>query len=990
MRALRLILMSCGWLLMAPALAFAQASITGVVKDTSGSVLPGVTVAAASPVLIEKVRSVVTDGTGQYRIVDLRPGTYSVTFTLQGFATVQREGIGLTGAFTATVNADMRVGTVTETITVTGESPIVDVQSTQQQRVMQKEVIDAIPSGRSYQSLTVLIPGMVAGAQDVGGTNNLRNNAGLAIHGGRGGDARIMEDGLTIRNIGASGSFTNLFPDEGRTQEIVVDYASGNAELSFGGVRVNYIPKEGGNTFSGSFFGTGVSDSFQSDNYSEDLQARGLRAPNKMKRLYDISGSGGGPIKADSLWFYAAARRQVAENYLAGLYYNLNAGDPAKWAYAADSSQQAYNFTIQPSVSGRLTWQATPKHKFSFYYDYQPRDYTVGNSTTSPESVSQFTLDRSQVVAVGWSAPLTNKVLLDARLATHGENLHNAAWREDPNDVWRSLIAVTEQGGAIPGLLYRGAGMQNGPLFIFAVMNAPNIWESRASLSYVTGAHAFKVGFLNGWGVQELLERDINSATSYRFNNGVPNQITMRASPITREDSMDSELGIYVQDRWTINRLTLNGGVRFDYFKTSFPETHVGPGPLVPNRNFTIAAYDWYNWKDISPRFGGVYDLFGNGKTALKASAGRFVLAGDPTQGNIFQILANTVTRSWGDANANFVPDCDLLNLQQNGECGIVSDLRFGGTLPSTNLDEKTKKGWSVRPYNWEFSAGVQQELLPRLGVDVGYFRRIYGNFAVTDNRAVSAGDFTQYSIPAPSDPRLPDGGGYTVSGLYDLNPDKVGQVDNFVTFAENFGKQIEHWNGVDVSFNARLRQGLIVQGGFSTGRTSLDVCEIRAQLPELSVGAPFAVNQTNPQCHIDSIFLTQVKLLGTYTVPRIDVQVAATFQSLPGPHVLANYVATNAIIQPSLGRPLSGGAANATINVIEPGQTYGDRLNQLDLRFAKILRFGRTRTAINLDLYNALNANPVLTQNNNFAAWQVPLSILDARLLKISGQFDF
>ena len=219
MRALRLILTSCGWLLMAPALAFAQASITGVVKDTSGSVLPGVTVAAASPVLIEKVRSVVTDGTGQYRIVDLRPGTYSVTFTLQGFATVQRDGIGLTGAFT-----------VAETITVTGESPIVDVQSTQQQRVMQKEVIDAIPSGRSYQSLTVLIPGMVAGAQDVGGTNNLRNNAGLAIHGGRGGDARIMEDGLTIRNIGASGSFTNLFPDEGRTQEIVVDYASGNAE----------------------------------------------------------------------------------------------------------------------------------------------------------------------------------------------------------------------------------------------------------------------------------------------------------------------------------------------------------------------------------------------------------------------------------------------------------------------------------------------------------------------------------------------------------------------------------------------------------------------------------------------------------------------------------------------------------------------------------------------------------------------------------------
>ena len=192
--------------------------------------------------------------------------------------------------------------------------------------------------------------------------------------------------------------------------------------------------------------------------------------------------------------------------------------------------------------------------------------------------------------------------MLDARLATHGEELHNAAWPEDPNSVYRSLIAVTEQGGLLPGLLYRGAGQAAGPTFIFAAMSAPNIWEFRTSATYVTGAHAIKFGFGDSWGRQYLLERDINSSTSYRFNNGVPNQITMRASPVSRYDDLRAELGLYVQDRWTMKKLTLSGGLRFDYFSTYFPDTPIGPGPLVPTRNFVIPQYEWYNWKDFSPR----------------------------------------------------------------------------------------------------------------------------------------------------------------------------------------------------------------------------------------------------------------------------------------------------------------------------------------------------------------------------------------------------
>ena len=997
MRTLNRVVLFLVFALGAPAVAHAQASIAGTVKDTSGAVLPGVTVEASSPALTEKTRSVVTDSTGTYRIIDLRPGSYTVTFALTGFATVKREDIQLAGTFTAAVNAELKVGGVAETITVSGESPIVDVQNAVEQRVMSKEVVDAIPVGRSHQSLAILIPGLStstginAQTQDVGGTNNIRLANAFTIHGGRTSDSNIMQDGMQVRNIGSFANLTNMFPDMGATQEMTIDYAAGTAETPTAGVRINYVPREGGNSFKFSFFGTKVTPGFQGDNYTADLKARGLTSPNKLKEAYDVNASGGGPIIKDKLWFFGSLRRQLNQSYAAGMYYNLNAGDPTKWSYAPDLANQAFFSTLQPGASVRGTWQATPRNKFNLSYDVQPRDVFGDRATTSPESANNFKFNTNRLTSASWTSPVTSRLLLDARLTSHGEELYNAVYPEDPNDIYRSLIAVTEQGGSIPGLLYRGAGQAAGPTFIFAAMSAPNIWQVKVSATYVTGSHAVKVGFDDSWGRQYLLERDINSSTSYRFNNGIPNQITMRASPVSRYDDLKAELSMFIQDKWTLNKLTLTGGLRFDYFNTYFPETPLGPGPLVPTRNFTVPEYKWDNWKDISPRIAAVYDLAGDGKTAIKVNLGRYVLAGDNTVGNVFSILANTVTRSWDDRagrgiNGDYIPQCDLLNPQINGECGAISDFRFGTQVPSTAYDPGVLNGWGKRAYNWEFSAGVQREIGRRVGVDIGYFRRIYGNFIVTDNVAVAATDYNPFSITAPADPRLPGGGNYTVGTVYDLNPSKVGQVNNVVRFTNDYGPQIEHWNGVDFTMNARPRAGIMVQGGLSTGRTSTDNCEVRALVPEVS----FVAGVLNAYCHVDTNFLTQVKLLGTYTVPKVDVQFSGTFQSLPGPQVTANYVAANAIIQPSLGRPLSGGAANATINIVQPGTMYGERLNQLDLRFAKLLKFGRTRTSINFDLYNILNANPVTSQNNNYAAWQVPLSILDARLFKISVQFDF
>jgi len=269
--------------------------------------------------------------------------------------------------------------------------------------------------------------------------------------------------------------------------------------------------------------------------------------------------------------------------------------------------------------------------------------------------------------------------------------------------------------------------------------------------------------------------------------------------------------------------------------------------------------------------------------------------------------------------------------------------------------------------------------------MEVGYFRRWWGNTTVTDNRAVAASDFSPFSVTAPSDPRLPGGGGQTISGLYDVAPGKFGQTDNFITLSRNFGSQSEHFDAVDVTVNARLRGGLTFQGGTSTGRGVTDNCEIKAQLPE--------IGPLNPYCHVEPGFLTQFRGLGAYTIPKVDVLFSATFQSVAGPQLQANYGVPNGLIVPSLGRSLSGSAPNATVNLVAPGDKYGDRTRTLDLRVGKILKFGTTRTQVSVDIYNVLNAATVLGWNQAFipgGAWLTPNSVITARFLRISGQFDF
>jgi hypothetical protein len=500
----------------------------------------------------------------------------------------------------------------------------------------------------------------------------------------------------------------------------------------------------------------------------------------------------------------------------------------------------------------------------------------------------------------------------------------------------------------------------------------------------------------------------LDSPMSFRFNNGVPNQLTMRALPFRIIVDMDADHGLYVQDKWTVKRFTLTGGLRYDYFHDSFPETTLGPGSFAPTRNIVFPAADGVRWHDLEPRSGLAVDVFGNGKTAAKISLNKYLAVQPLTSANTpfgdglapaGRIVA-TVNRAWTDSNRNFVPDCNLLSTVANGECGAMSDPNFGGTRVDTVFDPATLSGWGRRYANWQFGAGVQHELMPRVSVDFGYYRTWFENFLATDNRAANPSDFDAFSITVPVDPRLPGGGGYTVAGLYDLKPTSFGRAaDNYLTFADNYGTQISHVDGFDVSVNARPRSGVLLQGGINFQRRITDNCEIVAKLPEILLGSGgrlVNLGEANDNawlpvssCHQQSPFRRQLKFIATYTVPRIDVQVSTSVQSLPGPQIWANYTATNAVVAPSLGRNLSG-ASNIVVNIVQPGTIYGDRLNQIDLRFAKMLKYGGNRVTAGFDVYNILNTNPVVRYTNAYATWQRPQEILAARFAKVVFQFDF
>lgn len=944
--------------------------LAGVVKDSSGGVLPGVTVEASSPALIEKVRTVVTDERGQYKHIALLPGVYSVTFTLAGFRSMKREGVELQVNFTATINAELAPGQFEETITVAGASPIVDVQNTAVRNVISAAVLDAVPTSQGVTSYAALTVGVTAlsnspattGAQpqDVGGSSG-DVMLHMTYHGNNRQDAKIMLDGFETNFRG----YNRLYvPDPHSMQETSLDLGGGTAEVQGAGVALNFIPKSGGDTFSGDLFGTYTNEDFQSNNITSELVSRGLdpSSVNGFKESRDFSASLGGPIKRGKVWFFTAHRQWGNTSYVAGLLYNST---PGALRYTADPSKPAINDFTGRSSAVRMRWQPTPRNGFAFTYDWQRRCDCHRDITalTAPEAAPVFIYSPVSIGVLTWTFPASNRLLFQAGVMGGYQTVD----KFHQSEVTADAIAIRE---ASTNFTYRAIFGTLGP-------STTKMIQPRFSMSYVTGSHAFKIGF-NAIHEYYIREQTSPHNLAYTFRNGRPDSLTQFATPIADVNTVSPDLGLFVQDQWTIKQLTLNLGLRLDYLRRGSPPQD------LPAVQFRPAALSFGEVDcspcetDIQPRVSVAYDVFSNGKTALKASAGRYVLGrGLGSLSNPANNIVTQVNRPWGDTNGNFIPDCDLKNPLLNNECGQIANLAFGQPTPGTRYADDVLNNF--RGYSWQYSASLQHELMPRVSASVGYFLNSWHNNTATDNQFVTPADYDPYCLTLPVDARLPGGGGNQLCGFSDVKPALSGRVDNLVTRASDFGEQTSVYTGVDATIAARFTNGAFVRGGTSTGRQTSNACFV-VDSPE---GLLF--------CEVVPPYKTQMKLMGMYPLPW-DFQVSGTFQSHPGIPISASYVAANAQIVPTLGRSLSGNRTSVTLNnVIAPETMFEDRSNQLDVRVTRSFMLGRTRLRGNLDIYNVFNSSPILATNTRYGPqWLQPTVVLSARLFKLSAQLTF
>ena len=1001
----------------------AQSTFTGVVKDQSGAVLPGVSVEASSPALIEKSRSTVTDERGTYKIIDLRPGNYSVTFTLPGFKTVMRE-VELPSDFTATINAEMTVGAVEESITVAAESPVVDSQTNFKAQVLPREVLDTVPTAHTIQSAGQLVVGVQMDAPDVGGSRAMQQTY-FQVHGTGTSQTSVLMDGMIINGLQNDGAVQSYMNDAG-AEQMVYQTGGGAADSPTGGLKLNVAPKEGGNSFHGSLFAGFESNGLQSNNLSPSLASHGVRAVDQIGTYRDIDVTLGGPVIKDKLWFFGSSRFFTVNKPVANSFYIPAGRTYADCRDAVVACQQAINDQSINSVLLRLTWQVSPRNKLSAYMDrlFKSRDHDVTAGADPATAGGFWNSPIYETSTIKWTSTISNRLLIEGG---YSSNIERFNIRYEPG-VRKPYGSPAWYAGArhldtILGTTSNARTYESG--------NYPDRHNAQAAASYVRGGHNVKFGFQNSWGPFNRTAW-ANADLYQNYLNGVPATVTLLGTPARWKERLNAGLAIYAQDAWTLGRITITYGLRWGYVSEQ-----VSGQPAQQGRFANIPAFGDIHmpiWRTWSPRTAVVYDLFGNAKTAIRFGFNRFDAAAatniaelyDPANAGYVQATA-AWTNLANDDIAHGEPGC--VYLTPGCEINFAQVPKNFGKASLSNPDPKFKL-----PYTLAYNLGVTHELFPGVAVTAEWFHSVAKNILERNNTlrpgmmtgpsSVFNANYRPVTVFSPIDGRA--------ITMYDpISTDVQQSVANVDTNDPNLSNV---YNGFEFNFNARLPRGGRLFGGTSTDRSIANACSAAKTNPNFL--------QFCDQSKNGIPWRTQFKLVGTYPLPWWGLQFSGALQALPG---YAEYYYLNNLLTTPLQPLLQGGGTvldsilnqpnglstvftvtpttrytacpgnsaaagcavgalvipgmiqpSLNVPLIAPGTELTPRLTQVDFSVSKRLAFERIRLEPRIDLFNALNSSDYyqvqsMVYSTTFgAAYKRPSAILLGRLLRLGFNLEF
>jgi hypothetical protein len=982
-------------LLALPSPAWAQSALAGVVRDTSGAVLPGVTVEAASPVLIEKVRTVTTDENGAYRIVDLRPGTYTLTFTLPGFNTQVRDGIELSANFVATINVDLTVGTLNESITVSGSTPVVDVQSNTKTQVLTRDVLSAVPTAGTIQGLGQLVVGVTLNAPDVGGSRAMQQTY-FAVRGQGGAQTVVLVDGLMTNGLMGDGA-VQAYHNEAMTQEAVYQTAGGNAETLTGGVNMNLVPKDGGNEFHGGFKAFKSPAAWQGNNLTDDLRARGVTGVDRIANFYEWNVEQGGPILRNKLWFYGAFRKARYDKPIANTFVTPE-GVPfpqgfQQCASGAVKCEQGISDEKMDNPVVRVTWQASERNKIAAYMDraLRLRGHAMG-SLTDPRTASViWNTPTFATGSIKWTSTVSSRTLLEMGFSGNRERYDNlyqpGVYAERGTDAWYRNVRKND---VSTGFLWNASSAQLG--------NYPDRYNVQGAMSYVTGTHSVKVGA--AWQFGKYPRYNNANADLYQsYNNGVPFQVTVLNTPLRVREDLKANLGVYAQDSWSINRLTLNFGLRFDLNKQVVrgQEEQIGRFANSP-------AYDDFQpvptWTDFSPRLSVVYDLSGDGQTALRFGINKFVTAQTVGFSQLYNPTALvSQTLPWTDLNGDDIAQGErgCVYLTPNCEINFANLATNFGRRSLATPDPNLK-----RPYSLPINLGISHQLFNGFSLAAEYYFITFRNITVRQNSLLDQNSYNRFEVVSPLDGR--------VIPAWVIKPEFRGQVANVDSTNSEMKRT---YNGFDINFNARMGRGIRAFGGYNQERTINNTCVAAQSDPNRSLFCD--------QRESNIPWQKQFKATVVYPLPWYGVSLSVAWQNLHGylagsaAQAYGGFTAGTGFDNPrGLGtfwlvtpttryaancqapcRPgelvlpaLAGsGVASLSIPLVAPETEYTPRINQVDVSLSKRLQFGRLTATPKLDFFNALNSDDytsVVSTQFGAATYMRPSTVLQGRIIRI------